>query len=671
MQSFLQRFAKTPLWDIFADNTPVSVFDSSLEWLNLPPADFIEYAEQIERQPYDSVPDEPSTFKNNPSFLLAQLHRIWLTLHKIDQHLPRDPACSVLDLGAYPFTLSIAIHRYLNRPCSITGTINQQLSEQETAALAAQRISLIPVNLDPRVRMENPLPGMTDHLPLEDASVDFILFAHVVEHLYQPLQILQEAFRVLKPGGKLLLTTDHAFMLSGLLNYLNNETYVYEPVETTAAMVFHEWRGHVRFYSEGDLRALISAAGGYVVDCELQEVLYNSVPEKYFVEPLVKLPRWRTHLLTQFPQFRNEILLVAERKSPTSTRLSSINPFDAEQNRSELDSLSAEFTSQRCDTSRCTRLDVAFGHRLFCGRWPTVEELHRFTTTPVARGLDGFVDMLTKSREFTLRLLAVHWERPGRECIIMTETPDHLRFWFSAQDTFVGFPIAVGVFEPDVQAALDRLLKPGMNCVDVGANLGFYSVKMASIVSSKGGKVFSFEPDPFNFWLLEKNRDENRLRDFIMTSQSACGEKPGEVRIVSDSNPANFGGMHIQRPEETAIATPTSAPVLRLDDVIDLSVRVDLVKIDVEGYEPLVIRGMKRIINDSHPVIICEFCPPALRLYGEDAPERLLTDLFAEGYTAYDAVSFGRGELNEFDIRKSTSDYLNLVFLPRRHSSSL
>ena len=114
---------------------------------------------------------------------------------------------------------------------------------------------------------------MTDALPLADDSVDLVLFAHVIEHLYHPIQILQEAFRVLKPGGKLLLTTDHGFLLGGLLNYLNDGEFVHEPVQETAAMVFHEWRGHVRFYTEGDLRKLLESAGGGVVDSALHEVL--------------------------------------------------------------------------------------------------------------------------------------------------------------------------------------------------------------------------------------------------------------------------------------------------------------------------------------------------------------------------------------------------------------
>ena len=69
-------------------------------------------------------------------------------------------------------------------------------------ALKAERIELIPVNLDPRVIVEPRLDGMTDSLPLENESVDIVLFAHVIEHLYHPIQLSYgKFFRVLKTGA--------------------------------------------------------------------------------------------------------------------------------------------------------------------------------------------------------------------------------------------------------------------------------------------------------------------------------------------------------------------------------------------------------------------------------------------------------------------------------------
>ena len=310
---FIEQCRERTLGEIFGDDTPVSIYDNSLAWLSLPQRDFVDYAAGRKRYSFDAVPEDPKVFRNQPTFLITQAHRIWLTIRKIGQYLTTDPGAVVLDLGSFPFTVDLAIRDYLRLDCRMIVTVNQNMQADWQAALTENRIEWIPVNLDPRVKPGPGEPAAAEGLPLEDESVDFIVFSHVIEHLYHPIQILKEACRVLKKGGKLLLSTDNGYMLGGFLNYLHPQSYLHEPVEQTAAMTFHEWRGHVRFFTETDLRTLIEAAGAHVVECELWEVLYNNLWEEYFVEPQLQIPRWRANLLTEYPVYRNEIILVAEK----------------------------------------------------------------------------------------------------------------------------------------------------------------------------------------------------------------------------------------------------------------------------------------------------------------------------------------------------------------------
>jgi FkbM family methyltransferase len=664
VQTFLARYASTPLGEVFADQSWVSVFDECLGWLELPPEEFLSYARSAKRTPYDGLPEDPAVYRSDTTFLIAQAHRIWLTVQQLSRFVTDDPEFVVLDLGAYPFAIAEAVRNFLGRRCRIVGTVAQRLSAEAVRCLEAQGIELLPVNLDPRVKVAERLPGMTDYLPFPDDSVDLVVFAHVIEHLYHPIQALQEAARVLKPGGKLLLTTDNGMLLGGFLNYLNNGSYLHEPVQCTAAMVFNEWRGHVRFYTEGDLRTLLEAAGLKVMECHLREVLYNSVPEEYFREPALRIPRWRANLLSEFPNFRNEIQIWAEKGGPVGGDAG--NPFDRLAAGADSQRLRDEFSRGVCDLSYTTWLDFLFAYRLFCGRWPTEAEMRRFAEAPPRRGVDELVQTMLGTKEFAARSLGVQLERPGPSCIIMTETEEGFRFFFSAQDTFVGFPVAVGVFEPDVRAALDRLVRPGMNCVDIGANIGYHAVRMGAAVRAGGGKVFCFEPDPFSFSLLVRNRAENRMEDVLVLFNVACGDENGEVELWKDPNPSNFGGAHTRKAGQPVVSRELIArvPLRRLDDLIPPEIAVHLVKMDVEGFEPLVLRGMRRLLEENRPILVCEFNVPALESLAAGASAAFLQELTELGYSLYEAGAFGRGEAAGFQYSGPACQFVNLVCLP-------
>lgn len=654
--SFLARYSQTPLGQVFGDQTWMSILDRSLAWLDLPPQSFLDYAMSAELLPFDVVHENPAEFRKKTPFLVAQAHRIWLTLKMLEPHIPQGRDGVLLNLGAFPFTMDVAIRRFLKKDCRIIGTINQELSRAEEEALAQLRIETIPVNLDPRVEVEQPLPGMTNHLPLPDDSVDVILFAHVIEHLYHPIQILRECFRVLKRGGKLLISTDHGFLIGGFLNYLNEAPYLHEPVQGTAAMVFHEWRGHVRYFTEGDLRTLINAAGGEVTDVKLNEVMYNSLPEDYFASPNTRMPKWRANLLTEFPQFRNEIFVLAERPLPF------IDPMDPQANQAEWQDLTHQYHAAACDPAKPTSVDFLFANRLLLNRWPTREELDGFRANPPQRGLDGVLVNLMRHPDFQGRQYAIEYQRPGAECIVMTETWDKFRYFFSAQDIFVGFPIAVNVFEPELTRAIYKLVKPGMNCIDVGANLGYYSVRLGHEVSKSGGKVFAFEPDNFSCDLLERNIRENKMDGVITAFRLAAGAETQQATLYRNANPVNFGGSRI-RPHDTTPVAGT-VEVRRVDDLIPLDVPVHLVKLDAEGYEPLAFRGMERIVREYRPIVVTRFHTIDLEFDGADAPGRYYRALVEAGYRIFDAFAFADGRLEDFNYPGAGYRNTDLICLP-------
>ena len=137
---------------------------------------------------------------------------------------------------------------------------------------------------------------------------------HVIEHLYHPMSALKEAHRILKAGGRLIVTTDNAMMLNTLLNYVSGYGYVFEPVLSTCAMSFHDWRGHVRFFTASDLETMVRAAGFSVEEIGYEEIFYEAFHEDYFAEPSPHLPRWRIPVLKQHRQFANDVYIVAAKR---------------------------------------------------------------------------------------------------------------------------------------------------------------------------------------------------------------------------------------------------------------------------------------------------------------------------------------------------------------------
>jgi len=274
---------------------------------------------------------------------------------------------------------------------------------------------------------------------------------------------------------------------------------------------------------------------------------------------------------------------------------------------------------------------------------------------------------MLSSPEFAARPLAVRLERPGASCIVMTQTADGLRYFFSAQDTFVGFPVAVGVFEPDVVAALARLLRKDMTCLDVGANLGFHSIRMAAVVG-EGGTVYSFEPDPFSYSLLLKNRAENRMENVISALPVACGEEDAEVRLCRHPNPANLGGCYVSR-STTGDPDSITVSLRRIDGLITKDIHIHLIKMDVEGYELFALRGMKETISTSRPAIVCEFSTEALERQGPGTAAQFVAELSELGYSLYLAEPFGAGTMKPFTY-DGGSVFVNLVCLPAEPARS-
>lgn len=173
---------------------------------------------------------------------------------------------------------------------------------------------------------------------------------------------------------------------------------------------------------------------------------------------------------------------------------------------------------------------------------------------------------------------------------------------FNACGSNLGY--ALGTTEPQMQAVLERYLKPGDTFYDVGACVGFLSILAARLVGP-GGHVVAFEPLPRNVEAIAHNRALNALENLRIFGKALSKENATlELLVSRDPTGSKLASTGAAPDTEGVIQVETVA----LDDFIGREALSppSVVKIDVEGAELDVIAGMTETLARYKPVIICE-----------------------------------------------------------------
>lgn len=186
-----------------------------------------------------------------------------------------------------------------------------------------------------------------------------------------------------------------------------------------------------------------------------------------------------------------------------------------------------------------------------------------------------------------------------------------------------------GGYEPMTKSLFQRLLPPGAMLVDVGANVGYFTVLGALLVGPRG-KVLAFEPEPRNHDVLAANVAANALTQ-VSLRREACSDRPGRHFLAVNRVES---GWHRLARADGATGPHRKVPVdLTTVDLAlaDVDRPVDVVKIDVEGHESSVIAGMTATLEANPDVtVILEHSPAQARLCGLD-PDASVTRLWDAG----------------------------------------
>jgi len=230
-------------------------------------------------------------------------------------------------------------------------------------------------------------------------------------------------------------------------------------------------------------------------------------------------------------------------------------------------------------------------------------------------------------------------------------------------DSCLESAIYFDAFEHTTCEVLSTVLRSGDVFIDVGANVGFFSMMAARLVGAQG-KVIAFEPNPAAYALLRGTCNSNGYSHIVEIRECALSDVakvvPFYVPAVGDS------GLASLRPLPRLRAVERSVVARRLDDEAAGLGKLKLIKVDVEGGELDVLRGGRRLLERLRPHVICEANPETAGRFGYDPSDivRYFVNVLA-GYRLNLLTSRGIvHNVREFDKGVRIPKLENLWFAP-------
>lgn len=203
----------------------------------------------------------------------------------------------------------------------------------------------------------------------------------------------------------------------------------------------------------------------------------------------------------------------------------------------------------------------------------------------------------------------------GFNNIILTTTDEIKIHCFEGDNIICSNLKNTNNWEKHISEKIIEYYKPNTNFIDIGSNYGVHSLYIANYIKSNGykGKVFSFEIQPKIYELFIKNINQNNLNDYIEPHIIGLGNKMETInaQFIHDydhgNNPggtsiSNSGDEHINNNKNNLIKTSVELNTL---DYFNFE-NVSIIKLDVEGYELIVLEGSLNTINKNKPVILIE-----------------------------------------------------------------
>lgn len=221
----------------------------------------------------------------------------------------------------------------------------------------------------------------------------------------------------------------------------------------------------------------------------------------------------------------------------------------------------------------------------------------------------------------------------------------------------VDFGIFLGGWEADTIGVLKKYLAADKVVCEVGANIGAHTLLMAKLVSNNG-QVIAIEPTEFALRKLRNNIGLNpSLEKRIKIFENVVSDKISSSQEFLINSDWSLNGK--QNPEKIEKSVTT------LDTLLEANVtqKLDLLKVDVDGFDLKVLKGAVRTIRKFRPIIFVELCDYALHEKG-DSVEELINFLKNLNYELHDPISMNKLDSIIVSERVGNDRSINGLFLP-------
>ncbi|MBC7835584.1 MAG: FkbM family methyltransferase [Phycisphaerales bacterium] len=234
--------------------------------------------------------------------------------------------------------------------------------------------------------------------------------------------------------------------------------------------------------------------------------------------------------------------------------------------------------------------------------------------------------------------------------------------WSERQTYFLG-----RFYDLPMQLLLRGFVRPGDCVVDVGANVGMISILAARLVGPSG-RVVSFEPNPTAFRKLSSALRTNSL-SWVSPRPCALADQHGELMLSVVTEHTGMGTLAPVPPADAGLVSATHlVRVCVGDEVLEAeAARPSLIKIDVEGFELAVLKGLARTLVRHHPIVAAEIVQVHLRRAGTSA-EAVFDLMRGLGYEAFGLATRRRPVRHRLHlpaITKPSADFNNVVWIHR------